>query len=132
MYFSATIFALVGFRSPVLTSLSVALTNFIFTLVAFHAIDRVGRRRILLYSIPVMILGLALCSVAFSFVKLPKHGEEGALIRGLARRLFSERAEEDGQGAGGKEWPGVIVAAMVLYVSGYAVGLGCVPWQQSE
>lgn len=52
MYFSATIFRLVGFSSPTLTSLSIALTNFLFTLVAFHSIDRIGRRRILLYSIP--------------------------------------------------------------------------------
>ena len=71
MYFSATIFSLVGFRSPTLTSLSIALTNFLFTLVAFHYIDRIGRRRILLLSLPVMILGLAMCAVAFNFLHLP-------------------------------------------------------------
>lgn len=115
MYFSATIFALVGFGSPILTSLSIALTNFLFTVVAFHAIDRIGRRRILLLSIPVMVAGLALCSVAFNFIKLPMDGQ---------------KQEQVGQGS--KAWPLVILGAMVIYVAGYAVGLGCVPWQQSE
>ena len=64
MYFSATIFSLLGFTSPILTSLSVAVTNFVFTLLALLIIDRVGRRAILLRSIPVMIAGLVLCSVS--------------------------------------------------------------------
>ncbi|KAH3917219.1 hypothetical protein HBI56_120760 [Parastagonospora nodorum] len=112
MYFSATIFRLVGFHSPTLTSLSIALTNFLFTLLAFHFIDRVGRRRILLFSIPVMIAGLLLCSIAFLHVDLT--GEAGS-------STLSNRT-----------WPLVILIAMVTYVAGYATGLGNVPWQQSE
>ncbi|KAL1648607.1 hypothetical protein SLS61_006734 [Didymella pomorum] len=119
MYFSATIFRLVGFRSPTLTSLSIALTNFAFTLVAFWCIDRVGRRRILLLSIPVMVAGLALCALAFSFIDLST--EEGA--SNLLLRAASQES---------KLWPFTILLAMVLYVASYAVGLGCVPWQQSE
>lgn len=120
MYFSATIFSLVGFRSPTLASLSIALTNFAFTLVAFHYIDRIGRRRILLLSIPVMILGLVLCAVAFDFIHLPEeaHGAHAATDYTLSD--------------GGKVWPLVILMAMVTYVAGYASGLGNVPWQQSE
>lgn len=117
MYFSATIFALVGFRSPVLTALSVAGTNFLFTLVAFTAIDRVGRRRILLYSVPVMVAGLVLCAVAFGFVELPGAGPAAPIT--VAHK-------------GMKTWPLIILLAMIIYVAGYAVGLGCVPWQQSE
>lgn len=56
-----------------------------------------------------MILGLALCSLAFNFVDMRQ--VEGEVI-----------------GA----WPIVILGAMVLYVAGYAVGMGNVPWQQSE
>lgn len=118
MYFSATIFRLVGFRSPTLTSLSIALTNFAFTLVAFWCIDRVGRRRILLLSVPVMVAGLTLCAVAFSFIDLST--EEGA-----SNLLI--RAQN-----GSRIWPLTILLAMVVYVASYAVGLGCVPWQQSE
>lgn len=118
MYFSATIFRLVGFRSPTLTSLSIALTNFAFTLVAFWSIDRVGRRRILLLSVPVMVAGLALCALAFSFIDLST--KEGA------SNLLTQAQD------GSKIWPLTILLAMVVYVASYAVGLGCVPWQQSE
>ncbi|KAF2117517.1 general substrate transporter [Lophiotrema nucula] len=121
MYFSATIFSMVGFRSPTLTSLSIALTNFAMTLVAFHFIDRVGRRRILIYSIPVMIVGLALCAVAFNFVALPKQ-----------RASSIELRADEVTGEAARLWPLVILVAMVTYVAGYAVGLGNVPWQQSE
>jgi SP family myo-inositol transporter-like MFS transporter 13 len=112
MYFSATIFALVGFTSPIGTSLSVALTNFVFTLVAFAFIDTVGRRNILLRSIPFMVLGLLACAVAFLFIQV---GDSHAV---------------DDISAGG--WSIVLLFSMVFYVAAYAVGLGPVPWQQSE
>ncbi|KAF2398962.1 general substrate transporter [Trichodelitschia bisporula] len=112
MYFSATIFAMVGFRSPTLTALCIATTNFVFTLAAFQAIDRIGRRRILLLSMPVMVLGLALCAIAFSFVHIPNTA--------------------DSHPAPSPPWPVLIVLSMVVYVAAYALGLGCVPWQQSE
>ncbi|KAK7532478.1 general substrate transporter [Phyllosticta citribraziliensis] len=115
MYFSASIFAMMGFDSPTLTSLSIAVTNFAFTLVAFHCIDRVGRRRILLLSIPFMVAGLAMCSVSFNFLDLPEQ-ETGATAAH----------------AQGGPWAVVILLSMVVYVAGYAVGLGNVPWQQSE
>ncbi|KAH7115143.1 putative MFS myo-inositol transporter [Dendryphion nanum] len=118
MYFSATIFSLLSFRSPTLTSLSIASTNFLSTLLAYHAIDRIGRRRILLLSIPFMILGLSLCAVAFNFVDL---------------NTESPSALETGRTAGtDRTWPLTILLSMLLYVSTYALGLGTVPWQQSE
>ena len=110
MYYSATIFALLGFESPTLAALSVAVTNFLFTLVAFATIDRLGRRRILLSSIPLMFFGLSLAAVSFSKIDVSKTEKEASY--GL--------------------WPYIILFAMVLYVAGYAVGLGCVPWQRSE
>lgn len=119
MYFSATIFALVGFQSPTLTSLSIALTNFVFTVVAFKAIDRIGRRRILLFSVPIMVIGLALCAIAFNFVDIPT--QEGVAAEKPLSVII-----------GNKAWPIAIVLAMIIYVSGYAIGLGNVPWQQSE
>ena len=119
MYFSATIFSSVGFTSPTLTSLAIAITNFLFTLVALLLIDRVGRRRILLYSIPVMILGLLLSSCAFHFVDLS---------------IRPGGSEDDGKNDDLEEdlWPLTILAAMIVYVCGYAIGIGNVAWQQSE
>jgi len=127
MYFSATIFALLGFHHPTLPALSVACTNFLFTLVAFAAIDRIGRRRILLYSVPVMVLGLAACSVAFGFVEVGKGEEEAEVREGGGGGGAGERG---GGESGG--WAAVILMAMTVYVASYAVGMGNVPWQQSE
>ncbi|KAJ9660295.1 hypothetical protein H2198_002603 [Neophaeococcomyces mojaviensis] len=115
MYFSATIFSQLGFKSPTLTSLSISVTNFIFTCVAFFLIDRLGRRRSLLYTIPIMIVSLVLCAVMFRFVDLPTDTTKVALDApspGLSTYL--------------------IVISLLLYVSSYATGLGPVPWQQSE
>ncbi|RMZ92428.1 hypothetical protein DV736_g346, partial [Chaetothyriales sp. CBS 134916] len=64
MYFSATIFALLDFSSPTLTSLTIAITNFAFTVMAFFLIDRLGRRRSLLLTIPVMAVALLLWAIA--------------------------------------------------------------------
>jgi SP family myo-inositol transporter-like MFS transporter 13 len=46
MYYSSTLFSLVGFDKPVAVSIVVGGTNFIFTLFNMLIIDRVGRRRI--------------------------------------------------------------------------------------
>ncbi|EAA34084.3 general substrate transporter [Neurospora crassa] len=114
MYFSATIFTMVGFSEPTLTSLVVAVTNFAFTLVALVLIDRVGRRRILLWSLPFMIAGLVLAGYGFSFIELPNSETSSPSTTG---------------GQGGAV---IILASIMIYVAGYAIGLGNVPWMQSE
>lgn len=112
MYFSATIFTMVGFKSPTLTSLVVAVTNFLFTLIALGLIDRIGRRRILLYSIPFMVLGLLLSALGFS-------------ITGIG-------IEDDPSEGDSTPGAGVILFSIMVYVASYALGLGNVPWMQSE
>lgn len=114
MYFSATIFSLLDFYSPTMTALSIAVTNFVCTLLALMIIDHVGRRRLLLISIPVMVLGLIICSVAYEFLDRPDPDNSTS---GVDAR---------------SPWAVVILAAMVVYVCGYATGLGNVAWQQSE
>lgn len=121
MYFSATIFSLVGFTSPVATSLTIALTNFVFTLLAFAIIDRVGRRRILLFSLPFMVVGLTACAIAFLHI-IPEHGQGHDIELGLAGISVS--------GAGA--WSLILLASLIFYVAAYAVGIGCIPWQQGE
>lgn len=118
MYFSATIFSLLGFTNPITTSLSVALTNFAFTVAAFAFIDTLGRRRILLFSIPIMMVALGWCSFVFYNIKdLPPGTNQPTIF--LVHDDHSR-------------WPGSLLAAMLVYVAAYAIGLGCVPWQQSE
>ncbi|KAK9455029.1 hypothetical protein V1511DRAFT_459162 [Dipodascopsis uninucleata] len=105
MYFSATVFETVGFNKPTAVSLIVAGTNMAFTILAFVLIDYIGRRRILLFTIPGMIIALVLNAIAFHY-----HGSS---------------TTTDG-------WAILILIAMMLYVAFYATGIGNVPWQQSE
>ncbi|KAI4129329.1 MAG: hypothetical protein LQ338_002274 [Usnochroma carphineum] len=117
MYFSATIFSLLGFTSPILTSLWVAATNFVFTLIALLITDRIGRRAILLRSIPVMIGGLLLCSISYHFLGFPTE---------------SANVLEHIQIAGYSPWATLVVVSLLIFVCGYATGLGNIAWQQSE
>jgi MFS transporter, SP family, solute carrier family 2 (myo-inositol transporter), member 13 len=118
MYFSATIFSLLQFSSPTLTSLSIAVTNFIATIAAFYLIDRVGRRRMLLYTIPGMVVALLLCATAFTFVDLSPPPDP--------------RNPQPGSSAPSRLPAIAILISLLLYVTPYATGLGPVPWQQSE
>ncbi|KAH8677319.1 general substrate transporter [Xylariales sp. PMI_506] len=121
MYFSATIFTLLGFRIPTLTSLSVAMTNFIFTLVALVLIDRVGRRRILLWSIPFMAVGLWMSGYSFKYVHLPSTSSSSPPPAAETTPASSQASAAT-----------VILVSMIFYVASYAIGLGSVPWMQSE
>lgn len=55
MYYSATLFGLVGFDKPVAVSIVVGATNFLFTLLNMFIIDKAGRRRILLITVAGMV-----------------------------------------------------------------------------
>ncbi|EDN05289.1 hypothetical protein HCAG_08932 [Histoplasma mississippiense (nom. inval.)] len=124
MYFSATIFSLLAFSSPTLTSLSVAVTNFLFTLLAFSLIDRIGRRRILLSSVPIMTAALLLCAVAFSVFDPPTNGDDP-----------SPPPQEPGGGSASALAPLaplLILTSLTIYTAAYASGIGTIPWQQSE
>ena len=122
MYFSATIFSLLGFTSPTLISLSIALTNFIFTILAFYLIDRIGRRRILLLTIPIMAIALLLCAASFTLINLPHHSNVNT----------NPNTSAPSSPPPGRLPALAILASLILYVSSYATGLGPVPWQQSE
>ncbi|KAG6853101.1 hypothetical protein C0991_006904 [Blastosporella zonata] len=65
MYYSATLFKEIGFDQPTAVGLIVSGTNFIFTLVALKWIDQIGRRKIMIWSAPGMIVGLTLASISF-------------------------------------------------------------------
>lgn len=125
MYFAATIFSLAGFHSPTLPALTIALTNFLFTFIAFYAIDYIGRRRILLYAIPFMALGLSLCAVAFSSLNStiddPSTNNLNALVSSTSTGLTTTLSSIS-----------LLLPALLLYVATYALSLGSLPWLQSE
>ena len=118
MYFSATIFQLLQFSSPTLTSLSIAVANFLATTAAFYLIDRIGRRRILLCTIPGMVIALLLCAIAFTFVDLTPP---------------TDQQSTQPTSAPPSRLPAVaILISLLVYVAHYGTGLGSVPWLQSE
>lgn len=113
-----------GFASPTLTSLTVASTNFVMTCVALVLIDKVGRRRILLYSIPIMAFGLLLCGGGFIFIDLPDDLN--------AVNPSSTAGAYDSVPLSQRTAPLLVLASVMVYVGAYALGLGNVPWMQSE
>ncbi|KAL3477094.1 general substrate transporter [Aspergillus californicus] len=68
MYYSATLFDLVGFSDPVAVGLVVAGTNFVMTWVNMMTVDPIGRRRIVLLTSWGMAAGLIAVAIAFSFI----------------------------------------------------------------
>lgn len=115
MYFSGTIFETVGFSNSTAVSIIVSGTNFIFTLVAFFAIDKIGRRYILLIGLPGMTMALAICSIAFHFLGIKFIGNEAQVLH-----------------TGFSSWGIVIIVFIIIFAAFYALGIGTVPWQQSE
>jgi SP family myo-inositol transporter-like MFS transporter 13 len=162
MYYAATILHMAGFRSnssSTYFSIVVSATNCVFTGVALSIIDKVGRRRILIYSMIAMIIGLFALGGAFA-------GQQGFMTQqadcvdyatNCARCLQDDRCAwsssqsicaattalapsdiyQSSTGcppqANQNALTGILFTALVVYVAGYALGLGNVPWlMQSE
>lgn len=116
MYFSATIFETIGFDNATAVSIIIAATNFFFTGVALCIIDKVGRRRILLFAIPVMVVAMILCAISFHYlgVKFTSGSNVEVATRGISG------------------WGIVVILSMVLFVAGYAIGIGNSAWTGVE
>ncbi|ODV78040.1 sugar transporter [Suhomyces tanzawaensis NRRL Y-17324] len=116
MYFSATIFLTIGFDNATAVSIIIAATNFVFTGVALCIIDKVGRRRILLFAIPVMVVAMILCAIAFHYLGIS----------------FSDGNKVTVATKGISGWGILVILSMVLFVAGYAIGIGNSAWTGVE
>ncbi|KAF9531200.1 general substrate transporter [Crepidotus variabilis] len=114
MYYSATLFKEIGFNQPTAVGLIISGTNFIFTLVALKWIDKIGRRKIMIWSAPGMFIGLTLASISFHYLTRKTGGD---LVDGTAYSTT---------------WSAFVLLSMIIFVASYATGLGNVPWQQGE
>ena len=113
MYYSSTLFAIVGFTNPIAVGTVVAIVNWFFTVLSIVLIDRVGRRRLLLWTMWGMPVCLVVAAIAFHWVPID--------LQTLA--VTSDKIG----------WPAYLVlVTMILFVAFYAAGLGCVPWQANE
>jgi SP family myo-inositol transporter-like MFS transporter 13 len=112
MYYSSTLFALVGFANPVAVGTIIAATNFFFTWVNLMVVDRFGRRRILLSTMWGMALFLGLAAVAFHWIPV--------------NHDLTLQSNKIG-------WPAyVVLACMIIYVGFYSSGMGNTAWLSSE
>ncbi|KAH9893657.1 MFS sugar transporter [Xylariomycetidae sp. FL2044] len=68
MYYSSTLFALVGFSNPTAVGLVVAGTNFLMTFINAMIVDPYGRRRVLVGTVWGMAAGLLAVAVAFVWI----------------------------------------------------------------
>lgn len=111
MYYSSTLFQIVSFSNPIAVGTVVAGTNWIFTVLSIFLIDRVGRRRLLLWTMWGMPVCLAIVAIAFRWIPLDLN-------------TLELKTQEVG-------WPAILVlVSMIMFVAFYAAGLGCVPWRQ--
>ncbi|CDU22382.1 probable ITR2-myo-inositol transporter [Sporisorium scitamineum] len=114
MYFSASLFQKAGLDDYTATSLIVSGANFICTFLPLKYIDRVGRRRFLLATMPCVIVFLVCTAGIFAKMLEPTNQR---LVEGYDYP---------------KSYTSAMLVFMVLYVCSYAAGLGNVPWQQGE
>lgn len=113
MYYSSTLFALVGFSDPVAVGLVVAGTNFVMTWANMMLVDPIGRRRILICTVWGMSAGLIAVAVAFSFI--PVDTKTLAL-------------EVDGVSA-----PAIVVLVFIIwFVFFYGVSVGNTAWMSTD
>lgn len=114
MYYSATIFSLSGLKNSTATSLVVSGVNFVITCFAVQFLDRFGRRNFLKVTIPIMIFGLLFSTVVFQYMTAPTD------------HYLKDGTEYD------KSLSSVMIFSMVIFVAGYAGGLGHVPWSSGD
>ena len=101
IYYAPTVFQMAGFHNAVvaiLATLGVGVANVLFTIVAIPLIDKWGRRPLLILGLIAMTLGLVGLSVAFYL------GSQVEFLRWIA------------------------LGSMVLYIAGFAIGLGPMMW----
>ncbi|KAL1987807.1 hypothetical protein VTN96DRAFT_2210 [Rasamsonia emersonii] len=112
MYYSSTLFAMVGFNKPVAVSIVVGGTNFLFGFINFAVIDRFGRRVVLLITVLGMSLSLVVAAVAFHWI--PISPDLTVQTRDI-------------------NWAGIVLlVTIIFYVAFFAAGVAPIAWVGTE
>ena len=101
LYYAPTIFQYAGFQnssSEIMATLGMGLTNFVFTIIALFLVDRVGRRKLLLFGLGLMTLSLLV--VALNFY---------AGIHSAITKIIT-------------------LTSLSVFVAAYALSIGCLFW----
>lgn len=109
LYYQESIFRNAGFGEvAAYASLIVGCAKLLATMFAVSQVEKHGRKPLLFLGISMMLASLAALAVAF-------HQQPQSAAGG-------------GSGGEGGPWPTVIVASLIVYVSGYQVGFGPISW----
>jgi SP family myo-inositol transporter-like MFS transporter 13 len=113
MYYSATLFSIVGFNNATAVAITVSGTNFVFSILNLVLVDKFGRRRLL----TVTVLGMSICmliaAVSFSYIPID---------------LATLEVESTQIG-----WPGTLVLVTIIcYVGFYSTGVATIAWIGTE
>ncbi|WVF72568.1 hypothetical protein IAT40_007385 [Kwoniella sp. CBS 6097] len=114
LYYAGTLFGLLGLSNPALGGLIPSGVNAFFLFIGMCLVDRVGRRGLLVWCVPVMIAGLVWCIVAFYFMCRPTGG--------LLDTSFTYSTLH----------VGVVIGGIVIFVIGYGMSYSHLSWYQSE
>ncbi|RSH91581.1 hypothetical protein EHS25_009880 [Saitozyma podzolica] len=114
LYYSGTVFSLLGFKNGAAAGLIVSGDNALFVFVGMCIVDRMGRRRLLVVAVPFLIAGLVWASISFHFLTL---STGGVLLKDAT---YSPAVA------------GSLLGAIVCFVVFFGVSLSHVIWYQSE
>lgn len=113
MYYSSTLFALVGFSNPTAVGLVVAGTNFVMTFINAMFADPWGRRKILVSTAWGMSAGLLAVAVAFHWIPVNTSTLE------LEQKSISAAAV-------------VVLVFIIFFVIMYGVSVGNTAWMSTD
>lgn len=113
MYYSSTLFALVGFSNPTAVGLVVAGTNFVMTFINAMFADPWGRRKILVSTAWGMSAGLLAVAVAFHWIPVNTSTLE------LEQKNISTAAI-------------VVLVFIIFFVITYGVSVGNTAWMSTD
>jgi SP family myo-inositol transporter-like MFS transporter 13 len=135
MYYSATLFSMVGFNKPTAVSMVVGATNFLFGFANFASIDRFGRRVVLL----ITVLGMAsLSSIQPDFLTSMISDRSQSLSLVVAAIAFhwipvnhdlSVAVSQTQQ----MSWASILLlVTIIIYVAFFAAGVAPIAWVGTE
>jgi len=113
MYYSSTLFALVGFSNPTAVGLVVSGTNFIMTFANGMMVDPWGRRKVLVSTVWGMSAGLLAVAVAFVYIPVD------TATLALEQTTVSTAAI-------------VVLAFIVMFVLFYGISVGNTAWMSTD
>ncbi|CAI9538664.1 unnamed protein product [Staurois parvus] len=116
MFYADMIFEEANFKNSSLASVIVGLIQVVFTAVAALIMDKAGRKILLIISGTIMAISAALFGVYFKIIEM--HTQNSSSVLPVTAMPDST----------GEQLAWLPLASMALFISGFAIGWGPIPW----